>query len=94
MKNYSKVLNTISIIILLILLVYIFLFIIDSPLGWWVSEEVLIILFLTPLILSVFSLKSKKNRLAKIIRNISILLLSLAGILIIYIYILASGYSN
>lgn len=97
-KNKSTVLNIISIIVLLILAQLISLIVEDNPLSWklFPDDSVLFfpLLFFFPLILSILSLKNKKNGLAKIILIISIILLILTGLIAFYVLALGSAWQN
>ncbi len=97
MKTY-KILNLISTLIIIILIVLAVLVVEDVPLSWklFPGDTVLLfpVLLLTPIILSLMSLKQKKGGYAKFILVISIIFLFLTVLISVYVYALGSAWQN
>lgn len=71
---------------------------VDVPLTWKIfpgdAALFLPLLFFMPLILSILSLKDKKNVLAKIIISISIISIIITGVWALYVLALGSAWNN
>ncbi|MEM6893671.1 MAG: hypothetical protein AAF554_08270 [Bacteroidota bacterium] len=96
MKNKGKVLNGISIVLLVLLVVAMVLIITDNPLSWKLFPDgtalQMPILLLIPVVLSIVSLRVKKNVWTRVILVISILLFLITGLFALYIIALASAF--
>ncbi|MEO0506559.1 MAG: hypothetical protein AAF090_10440 [Bacteroidota bacterium] len=98
MKSKSKVLNGISITLLILSVVAMALIITDNPLSWKLFPDgtalQMPLLLLIPVVLSILSLRVKKNVWTRVILVISILLFLITGLFALYIIALASAFQH
>ncbi|MEL7270148.1 MAG: hypothetical protein AAGL34_11280 [Bacteroidota bacterium] len=94
----SKVLNGISITLLILSVVAMALIITDHPLSWKLFPDgtalQMPLLLLIPVVLSILSLRVKKNVWTRVILVISILLFLITGLFALYIIALASAFQH
>jgi len=98
LKSKSKVLNGISITLLILSVVAMALIITDNPLSWKLFPDgtalQMPLLLLIPVVLSILSLRVKKNVWTRVILVISILLFLITGLFALYIIALASAFQH